>query len=310
MKIAAGIIFLTALVFSYLVMSSPVSAISGCFCGANSSCYSDGCTRKTIKGDGSIDYNLCGSAGCGGAYSACYQATDVEYTEVGKYFCTQQPPCCKDMVERNDPEACCWPERGFCHPYFCAQVSRPEKCGWYWTFHDGMTNREQGYGCMKGPDANHLTPNFGLPPGVPGAGQPTTPPTTAPTATPTKTAVATTAPTHSPITTSSPTVKPGTASPNPTNRPAMTIPTGAVADQNTTQTNDHIAINNPLQNFVIKLPQSQIIKERMKIAAVSSAKILDLPGYLAGKIINLDRQLENFINEKLIQLIPVQSSAL
>jgi len=140
-----------------------VWAIEGCFCGPSSSCYPDGCTRKTIKDDGTIDYGLCGSAGCGGAYNACYDTNSVD---ANRYFCLQQPPCCEEMAKRNDPEACCWPERGYCHPEYCKQVSRPEKCGWYWRWHDNIPDwmaRPYGYGCVRGTSADNLQPVCGIP---------------------------------------------------------------------------------------------------------------------------------------------------
>lgn len=137
-------------------------AIDGCFCNKKSSCYSDGCTRKTIKDNGSIDYSLCGSAGCGGAYNACYDTNSIS---ANRYFCIEQPPCCEDMVRRNDPEACCWPERGYCHPDYCKKITRKEKCGWYWQWHDvpDLMSRPYGYGCVRGKSAETMEPVFGLP---------------------------------------------------------------------------------------------------------------------------------------------------
>lgn len=157
------LIFLYILFLLFSHFNNKSFAIEGCFCGPNSSCYSDGCTRKTIKGDGSIDYNLCGSAGCGGAYNACYKTDSVE---VNRYFCLEQPPCCEEMVRRNNPEACCWPERGYCHPNYCEKVSRPEKCGWYWRWHDNIPDLMRslnGYGCVRGTSPNSLEPVYGLP---------------------------------------------------------------------------------------------------------------------------------------------------
>ncbi|NCO89273.1 hypothetical protein AUK04_03480 [Candidatus Roizmanbacteria bacterium CG2_30_33_16] len=289
-KISAFVFFL----FSIFYFLPPISyaSIPGCFCDASSSCYPDGCTRKPIKNDGTVDYGLCGSAGCGGAYNCCY---DTNSTDANRYFCTQQPPCCLDMVARNNPEACCWPERGYCHPFYCQQVSRPEKCGWYWSYHEGWSEREFGYGCTKGTSAANLQPVFGLPAGISG-GQPTTSPTQPPQPTnipptsipptaiptPTKIIIPTTIPTRA---TNFPTYP-------PLINPTKIMPTASLP-QVTFGINAFISsINNSIANIKISIAKT----------AIASKKILDLPSYAGNKILSLDQHLEMFMNELIEQI--------
>lgn len=282
--------FYKCVVFSFFLLcvffgiKLSVYGTNNCFCNANSSCYADGCTRKTIKNDNTIDYGLCVSGGCSEPYSACYKAADVEHTNIGPYYCVSQPPCCADMVARNDPEACCWPERGFCHPTSCAKVTRPEKCGWYWTFHDGMTNREQGYGCVKGLNANSLIPNFGIPLGVPG-GNITVVPTRAPlspTARPTQV---------SPQVPTAPFA--ATETPVPTFAAATIIPTTIFFP--TTENTDANKTATPQDVFIRK--KAQQMKNNMKIAIIKSEGIFSLPVYVFNAVARADSALELLVNK-------------
>lgn len=285
----------------YIPYSISHAAIPGCFCDSSSSCYSDGCTRKTIKSDNAIDYGLCGSAGCGGAYSCCYDTNSVD---ANRYFCTQQPPCCFDMVARNDPEACCWPERGYCHPFYCNQVSRTEKCGWYWVYHGGAS--ENGYGCTKGTSSENLKPIYGIPAGVPG-GQPTQPP---PTSIPPTTQPTVIPPTSIPTPT---TVIIPTYAAQPTNpptRPPIINPTQVPRKPTTSPslqpTNTELPINIGNGVFQSKINNSITdLKINIIKTAIASKKVLDLPKYAGNKIISLDQQLEIYINNFIRQLFKV-----
>jgi hypothetical protein len=290
--------------FVFLLLFSRIShtafAINGCFCDESSSCYPDGCTRKTITADGTVNSDLCKTAGCGGAYNACYEAGGVETSEVGRYFCIQQPPCCKDMVEKNDPHACCWPERGFCHPYLtCSKIDNQQQCGWYWEYHDGASNSQQGYGCARG-TAGNLQPIFGLPAGVPG-GQatatqtpthaPTTIPTTRPTIIPTEIPIQTNNfPTNPPII-------------NPTNIPAaeLDFPT---SNNSTSPVDFPSPITIGISHIRILVDDSVTnIKVLALDTIVASEKTLDLPNSLGKNILSRDQQLELFINDLFRQII-------
>jgi len=288
-------------IFSVVYVPSTKAAIPGCFCGGSSSCYSDGCTRKTIKADGSIDYGLCGSAGCGGAYNCCYDTNGVDVT---KYFCIQQPPCCADMVARNDPEACCWPERGYCHPFYCNQVSRPERCGWYWSFHGEWSGRELGYGCTKGTSDADLKPVYGLPAGVPGATHPTSPPqpTKIPTAKPTQYIPPTVIPTSIPTQYTPP---PTTYIPPPSQPTNFNIaPTQYIPPTNS----QVIHPTSPPSSFSLpslSLPviNAEPLKRSAKNTIIQSEKVLNIPSEAVNKITQLDSSLEAIIKRWIENLI-------
>lgn len=297
-------------------------AINGCFCGSGSSCYPDGCTRKTIKADGSIDYGLCGSAGCGGAYNCCY---DTNSTDANRYFCTQQPPCCTEMVQRNDPEACCWPERGYCHPFYCNQMSRPEQCGWYWRWHSNAPDMmARGYGCIIGTTEQNMHPLYGLPPGVPGGGNQPTPtnrpqpsatprPQNTPTRTPTNRPQPTTPqfPTNPPLNPTNPPVNPTNPPVNPTNPPLnQNIPpltNPPMQNQNQFAPTVPPQQNEPTQSrSILSLPQIQmpvVNLEPLKVAArktiIAAEKPLSLFEQLFYFAANLDQSLENYITNAL-----------
>lgn len=302
-KILISISFL--FIFFVVYLPSTKAAIPGCFCDGSSSCYSDGCTRKTIKADGSIDYGLCGSAGCGGAYNCCYNTDSVD---ANRYFCTQQPPCCADMVARNDPEACCWPERGYCHPFYCSKVSRPEKCGWYWSFHGEMSGRPQGYGCTKGTSAADLQPVFGLPPGV-GGTQPTTPPQ--PTSVPTRPPAPT--PTQYIPPTSIPTSIPTQYTPPPTTYiPPVSQPThfNIAPTQYIPPTDNPVVYPTtpPPNSFSLpslSLPviNTEPLKRSAKNTIIQSEKVLNMPAEAVNIVTQLDNSLEVTLSRFIENLI-------
>lgn len=191
-----------------------------CFCWGDGRCYGDGCERKPLQ-DGSLQWSaICQNDFCGGRpYGMCY---DSNSTDVNRHFCIDQPSCCEEMLRHNEPgstgnpEACCWPERGYCHPYYCDQMGRPEQCGWYWEYHSGVS--ENGYGCTIGSSPSNLNPLYGLPTFLltltPGAA----------TATPTNTATPPT-PTH----TGSPGQPTATETPIPTATRIPPTPTGGSA---------------------------------------------------------------------------------
>ena len=191
----------------------------GCFCFGNNKCYPDGCERKPLQGDTLQWEAICRNDFCGGRpYGMCY---DSNSDEVNEHLCLSQPSCCEEMLRhdepggRGNPEACCWPERGYCHPSICDQLTRPEQCGWYWQYHAGSS--ENGYGCTQGTGPNDLSPIYGLPYFL----LTTTPApvnTNTPTTTPTRTPSATHTPTPSPSQTPT-----GTPTPSPTQTPTPTL---------------------------------------------------------------------------------------
>lgn len=305
------IIFLGFFLFLF-VLNQKALAIEGCFCGGGSSCYPDGCTRKTIKDDGSIDYNLCGSAGCGGAYNACYDTNSVE---ANRYFCLEQPPCCEEMARRNDPEACCWPERGYCHPEYCKQVSRPEKCGWYWEWHDNIADwmaRPYGYGCVRGTSPQNMEPVFGLPKIAGGGAAPTSTPLVIPTKKPTEILIPTNRPTPTSIPIPTEEGRTIRIIPSSTrfNLPIITPTTPPISFPNffvpsptkfiPMVTPFKIALKENLISAVKNIKEGfQQLRIKTKIA---SKKIVDPPKKLFFELIEIDRKLENYLNERIIFL--------
>lgn len=299
--------------FFLFVLSKNIWAIEGCFCGSGSSCYPDGCTRKTIKNDGSIDYNLCGSAGCGGAYNACYDTNSVD---ANRYFCLEQPPCCEEMVRRNDPEACCWPERGYCHPEYCKQVSRPEKCGWYWQWHDNIPEwmaRPYGYGCVRGTSRENMEPVFGLPKIAGGGSTPTSKPTIIPTQKPTEISVPTKQPTPTTLLIPTERNQPTKIVPSPTrfnlpiNTPT-TLPSTSFPSSFFPSPTKSIPMVTPFnsnfkENLITAL--QNIIKEVEQVrikAKIATKKIAEPQKKIFLKAKEMDQKLENYLNERIIFL--------
>jgi len=273
---------------------SSTQATSGCFCNDQDKCYPDGCTRKPIKSDGTIDYGRCAQAGGNAPYG---QAYDTNSVEANRYFCLQQPPCCAEMFRRNDPEACCWPEKGYCYETYCtAETTVNNNCGWYWKFHDNAT--PNGYGCMKGESPSTMQPVFGLPATAEG-GQPTatpTPPTQPPTNPPT--AVPTSKP-NEPTYTPSPT----STQNNPTPTTSALRPTIAPTRSNApaiilTPTSTPIKFRAPNIEFVSpkEIAKRVINPENIMFLNSKTEKALKLPSDIFDSIIALDNQLENYVN--------------
>jgi len=265
------------------------AAAPSCNCNDPNKCYSDGCTRKPLQGDRFEWEAVCKDDFCGGRYAGnCFEHTEPAAEQ---YFCVSQPPCCADMAKYNDPEACCWTERGYCHPFYCDQVSRPEKCGWYWTYHAGMSERPNGYGCTKGTSDADLQPIWGLPPGVPGGN-------VAPTAIPTRPSA-----TNPPPAATRPPQQPTQRPPNqpqPTQKP--NVPTSA----------NNVPIIFPttappppslLSKILSSLPKPSMpnVGVQTKIVLLKTAPLLDDVGSAGKKITSLDREMEKTLNDFLSQ---------
>ncbi|PJC32428.1 hypothetical protein CO051_03250 [Candidatus Roizmanbacteria bacterium CG_4_9_14_0_2_um_filter_39_13] len=280
-------------------------ATSGCFCNDQDKCYPDGCTRKPIKSDGTIDYGRCAQAGGNAPYG---QAYDTNSVEANRYFCIQQPPCCAEMFRRNDPEACCWPEKGYCYPnaYCTGEMKANNNCGWYWDFYDGAT--QNGYGCMKGDSPSTMQPVFGLP-AVAGGSQPTNTPNPQPTSTPalTNTPVPTNTsvppnPTHTtapsqPTNTPPPTNTPFPNAPIPTNQQPTEVaniepsynpqPTNPSLPTNTPYTFPTIEIKSPKE-----LAREVINPESIQNLESSTEKVFNAPKEGLNTIKRADQKLE------------------
>lgn len=273
--------------FSFLIIISVFFVIGvsasteGCFCNSLSSCYPDGCTRKTITNDGSINYDLCRDSGCNGAYAACYNTSNAEVT---RNFCLQQPPCCADMVKRNDRQACCFPEIGFCHPYFCNQVGNAGNvgCGHYWEYHDNAPEwMAKGYGCVIGTSAESLKPIFGLPPGVPGAGANAPIPTEIPIDLPTNPPIFTPVPIP-------PTkyIPPTQRDILPTN-PPIVIPT----------------VGFSLHFLQLPTVNTRPLKREIKSIVIHSEKVTAIPLDIINLVIHADQSFENAIRRFIFKLM-------
>lgn len=273
------ILFLGFLIINTFFVTLVSASPEGCFCNSLSSCYPDGCTRKTITNDGSINYDLCRDSGCNGAYAACYNTSNAE---VARTFCIQQPPCCADMVKRNDRQACCFPEIGFCHPYFCNQVGNAGNvgCGHYWEYHDNAPDwMAKGYGCVIGTSAESLKPIFGLPQGVPGANAPIPTDTPYPTSIPTEIPVD--LPTNSPVYT-------------PTTIPTAYIP----------PTQYVFPIISPAIVPTVGFSfHTRPLKRTVKRMIINFEKVTTIPLDVLNLVISTDQSLENFIQRIIFELI-------
>jgi len=196
-------------------------------------------------------------------------------------------------------KACCFPEIGYCHPFFCAKVGNPSGCGHYWKWHGNVPDwMAKGYGCMIGTSEENMKPLYGLPAGVPGGGQTTLEPTTVPpTSEPTQyippTEEPTTAPTSftPPPTTYVPHVSPVTFD-IPSDRDV--VPTNIPAINPTIPTPNNLSFSLPS----LTLPSINIepLKKGLKNTIVQSEKVLNIPAEAANKITQLDSSLETMIN--------------
>lgn len=152
-----------------------------CNCTDSNNCYPDGCSGKPKTSSNTLD---------DGRYDQVCRNIDFGWPpdiEVQKYFCSiRQPDSCFDVSLYKDDRYACFMERWFCHPSLCEGAGGNGDCGKYWHLPEGWT----AYGCVKGPDNDHLTPVWGnLPPNLPIGQQSTPTPQSAstPTITPTPT---------------------------------------------------------------------------------------------------------------------------
>lgn len=289
-KIFLSVIIGLFLVVSVLNLKEKALAIEGCFCGPSSSCYPDGCTRKTIKDDGTVDYNLCKEGGCGGAYDACYNTDSIE---VNRYFCLEQPPCCEEMAKRDNLEVCCWPEKGYCHPVYCNQLTDKGSCGYYWRWNENakdLYKRPYGYGCLRGTSPDNLEPVYGLPEIAKKT------PTSIPTSTPT--------PTKLPTLTSTPTEA---LTPTPTPPPVISFfsptPTFFIFPSPTTfpQRSPPFLKIEKKSELMGKIKNNSL---KLFLATKIAAKKIALPPKKAFlEIKRIDRKIEDFVNEKISLLV-------
>lgn len=255
------ILFLTLLIglslTSQKISFKSKAAWDTCRCFDPNHCYEDQCTRNVVKSP-----------------NVCYDYPDDGPLPMdGSPLCTHTPPCCTDMVARNNSQICCWIERAFCLQSQCKQLTRNhDHCGWYWSNH-GIP----GYGCT----GLNQTP-------IPPTNPPTQPPAS-PTSTPVPTQFY---PTQFPTPTrfNQPTYSPPQ---NPTGRPVYQPPT---------------TIHQPTANKpTFSLPYikftgltKQINMSWKKINQTISfqvQKTLDIPERLFWKIIYYDRLLESKINQ-------------
>lgn len=242
-----------------------------CRCFDPTHCYEDQCTRNVVK-----------------APNVCYDYPDDGPLPMdASPLCTHIPPCCIDMVERNNSQICCWIERAFCLPSQCKQLTNNrDNCGWYWSDH-GIP----GYGCTT-------------------VNQPVIQPTTIPSPTlkPTKPF----APTATSIPPSSSVAKPTLLPTNTTTvvpiiKPTQTStplninsqPTNKQSVEKQSAPFQSPSLNIPIikletRDFIIKLAErGKITGYKIKYEA---SKILDIPKIIFLRLTYYDRLLEDTIN--------------
>jgi len=264
-----------------------------CSCTDPNYCYPDGCSGKVITSDNRFD---------DGRYKKACSSIDFGWPpdiEVQKYFCSiKQPDSCFDVYTYKDDRLACFIERWFCHPSLCEGSSGKGDCGKYWRLPDGWTS----YGCVKGPDNDHLSPIWeNLPPNLPnGQAQqptatpipPTQPPTNPPTAVPTSKP---NEPTYTPAPTSAQNNPTPTASalrptiiPTQSNAPAIIL----------TPTSTPIKFQAPNVKFDYpkEIAKRVINPENISFLNSKTEKALKLPSDIFDSIIALDNQLENYAN--------------
>lgn len=308
------VIFVTSRKNQVTIISQAQSNIPAkCNCTDPNICYSDGCSGKPKTPDNKLDSNrydqVCKNINFG-------WPPDIE---VQKYFCSiKQPDSCFDINKYKDDRYACFMERWFCHPSLCAGAGGKGDCGKYWHLPDGWTS----YGCVQGPDNNHLTPVWGnLPPGLPGD-------QVTPTNTPRPAVV-----TPTPLPTRRPTIATPTKIPTPTmpnqvtagTWPTRTIQIPSPTLQPSQETIPPVVIptipkqtsNSPLPTDIVLPPKVFVIPTfkinfSNKIKAIkesgaetvnASSKILDLPTAIFQQILNLDSLLKNKI-DSLFRIYP------
>lgn len=150
-------------------------------------CY-DQCSRKVHPVNGSYD-EAESKRSCTNETAPFWgEVKTAPSEELQKYFCSiKQPTCCQYMKKYGDNRFCCFQERFFCHPSLCIEDGKggyKDQCGLYWLFKQDMTNRPEGYGCMKIKDGQMVSRYDTYPEGIVLASN-TTQPTNTPTPTPT-----------------------------------------------------------------------------------------------------------------------------
>jgi hypothetical protein len=114
----------------------------GCKCNDPNKCYPDGCTRDTSK----IGGDCGGNADLGPEPGISCQT-----------LCVNTPPCCA-----GGGGNCCWIERAYCTLEQCGGSTKGG-CAWYWIWHEGETNKPEGYCCMQGSSPETMKPKYGRP---------------------------------------------------------------------------------------------------------------------------------------------------
>ncbi len=306
--LAAGLVIFTSQTTLTTSISTSTQAAANtpakCNCTDPNNCYPDGCSGKPKTPDNKLDSDrydqVCKNINFG-------WPPDIE---VQKYFCSiKQPDSCFDVYQYKDDRYACFMERWFCHPSLCEGAGGNGDCGKYWRLPDGWTS----YGCVKGPDNNHLTPIWGLPPNLPGGQQPTNPPQATNTPIPTNTSIPrqptntpvppnpthTTAP-NQPTNTPPPTNTPVPNAPTnvPTNAAPIAAPSGnqpiGINPQEPTVTNEPLNVD-----IMPDLPSKQEVVASLE---KTTAKPLAVVNTSYDVVVSADKQLESFAESWIFKL--------
>ena len=195
------------------------------------------------------------------------------------------PLCCYKLEETGDPEACTWPERGYCHPTQCAAVSGKTCGGGDCRCGSPIISYCKSDGCITsssqipyiplsvrlGQGATPTSTPTSIPPTS--TPRPTTPP--AATATPTQGVIPTATPTQPQ---SNPTGQITPTSALPTQPGSTTAPTAAFTPTTAPTTN-----NNPPESFPTSIPEAT--------STPTPAPTMDIktPKELAREVITYER---------------------
>jgi len=288
--IAVGLVVFTSQTASETTTSVSTHATSNipakCNCTNPNDCYPDGCSGKPKTLDNKLDSDR---------YDRVCKKLDFGWPptlEVQNYFCSiRQPDSCFDIYKYKDDRYACFMERWFCHPSLCEGAGGNGDCGKYWHLPNGWTS----YGCVKGPDNDHLTPIWGpLPPNLPGEQQPTNTPVVA-TNTPMPLVATNTPVPPQPTHTNVPNAP--TNTPPPTNTPIPNMPTQQpVAQQPPTA--QPIGINPQTTNVPQKPQQINLLppfpnkQDIVRSLDVTTAKPLAVVNTSYNEVISVDKQIE------------------
>ena len=250
----------------------------------------------------------CGRVGEDDSRYTLYDYTQVDdcwNSRCSRGMCKGEIPlCCYKLEEEGNAKACAWPERAYCLPKQCDEISGDNlKCGHsigYWCNKD----------CGMKSDASDI-PYISFEQRFSGSSSPTsTPTTTKPTRTPTPRPTtssskisSTTNPTKTKIPTSS--VKIPTLTSAPTTEPihSFSIPTiGSTTGISPTPT-PKSAISFDFGSALEKIKLSDSFKNDTKNFILSSNKILDLPKVIFESITLLDKKLETNINSLFLKAL-------